>query len=144
MSFIGYSAYSGSKYALKGLCDALRSEFAAVGCRFHFYAPANMDTPGFANENLTKPAITASIEGQASTVTAEEAARALIAGVLHERYVISNDLLGELIRVVVNGANPRPNSITEILSIPLLSFIFAVWTFVTDLQISNFYRKQKE
>lgn len=84
-SFIGYSAYSGSKYALKGLADALRSEFVFLGVKVHLYCPANMDTPGFAEENAIKPKITAKIEGQAATSSPKDAALALIGGILSER-----------------------------------------------------------
>ena len=84
-SFIGYSAYSGSKYALKGLSDALRSELKFLGVKVHLYCPANMDTPGFEKENQIKPKITADIEGNASTSSPKDAALALIGGILCER-----------------------------------------------------------
>ena len=77
------------------------------------------------------------IEGQASTVTPKVAAISFLGGILRNRYVVTNDLLGELIRVTVNGANPRPNPIIEILSLPLLSTIFTIWTLVTDYTIKQ-------
>ena len=46
LSFIGYSAYSGSKYALRGFADALRSELKPLGVDVSLYFPGNMDTPG--------------------------------------------------------------------------------------------------
>jgi 3-dehydrosphinganine reductase len=73
-----------------------------------------MDTPGFVNENKSKPAITAQIEGTASTASAEVAAKCLLAGALRGRYIIANDLIGELVRVVANGAAPRPNPLMEV------------------------------
>ncbi|KAJ3186427.1 3-dehydrosphinganine reductase [Irineochytrium annulatum] len=122
MSFLGYSAYAGSKYALRGLADvikilpdSLRSEFLPIGTAVHLYVPANMNTPGFAIEGLTKPAITAKIEGTAKMQTSQRAAQILIAGIVRGRFYITNDLLSELIRIVTNGVSPRPNPIFEVI-----------------------------
>ncbi|KAJ3103189.1 3-dehydrosphinganine reductase [Phlyctochytrium planicorne] len=113
MSFLGYSAYAGSKYALRGLAESLRSEFKPLGCKVHLYLPANMDTPGHVIENETKPEITAKIEGTAATQSGDQAARSLLAGILYNRFFITNDLIGEIVRVVANGCAPRPNPVSE-------------------------------
>ena len=39
LSMIGYSAYSTSRYALRGFADALRSELAPLGIQVHFMMP---------------------------------------------------------------------------------------------------------
>jgi 3-dehydrosphinganine reductase len=114
MSFLGYSAYAASKYAVRGLADSLRSEFAPLGVRVHLYLPANMDTPGFRVEESTKPEITGQIEGTASMASAGTCADVLLAGVLWGRYYITNDVLGEMIRISVHGASPRPNLLAEV------------------------------
>jgi 3-dehydrosphinganine reductase len=75
-----------------------------------------MDTPGFVQENLTKPKISAQIEGESPTITPKKAAKYLLASVINGRYYISNDLLGELARVSVNGGAPRPNLVPEVIS----------------------------
>ena len=73
-----------------------------------------MDTPGFVVENKTKPRITAQIEGTASTTSAQDAARMLLSGVSWNRYYITNDILGELVRVSGTSAAPRCNSLLEV------------------------------
>ena len=137
MSFVGYSAYAASKYAVRGLADSLRSEFIPLGIKVHSYFPANMDTPGFEQENKTKPQITADIEGTASTMSSKDAARLMLAGVLNERFMITNDYLGELIRIYANGTAPRPNIISESLALPLLSLIFSIWGIFMDRKIKK-------
>ncbi|KAH9263634.1 hypothetical protein BASA83_012982 [Batrachochytrium salamandrivorans] len=77
MSFTGYSAYSASKYAIRGLADSLRSELLPAGIKVHAYFPGNMNTPGFDLESKTKPIITAEIEGTASAVTPRDASQFL-------------------------------------------------------------------
>jgi short-subunit dehydrogenase len=115
LSMIGYSAYSASKYALRGFADALRSELAPLGIKVSLYFPGNMDTPGYEQENLDKPRITKQIEGASMPVTADSAADSLLGSILNDRYYISNDILGEFARVSVNGGAPRPNLLFEVI-----------------------------
>ena len=114
LGMIGYSAYVGSKYALRGLADCLRSELKPLGIQVQLYFPGNMDTPGYEQENMGKPAITKEIEGASSLVTAEQAAQDMIAGTLTNRFYFTNDLLGELARVSTHGGAPRPNLMFEV------------------------------
>ena len=55
---VGYSAYAPTKFALRGLADCLRNELVGSGVKVSIFYPSNMDTPGFAVENKTKPAET--------------------------------------------------------------------------------------
>ncbi|KAI8617849.1 hypothetical protein BC830DRAFT_59600 [Chytriomyces sp. MP71] len=142
VSFIGYATYSASKCAQRGLADGLRSEFVPLGIDVHVYLPGNMDTPGYATENETKPEITRFIEGNSPILSPSEAARVLLAGVLNSRYLINNDLIGELIRVVANGVTPRPNPVSEALAAPLLFGIFSIWGVFFDADIRSHFEKE--
>ena len=102
-----------------------------------------MDTPGYVQECKTKPQITTDIEGTATMKSGKDSAKALLGGVLRNRFIVASDLLGELIRVTVHGAAPRPNAFIECLSLPLIAGIFSAWTFMTDLQIKEFCNKNK-
>lgn len=53
----GYTAYSASKFALKGYSDALRLELAGKACNLTIAFPPNTDTPGFEEENKGKPEV---------------------------------------------------------------------------------------
>ena len=55
LSYIGYSAYAPSKYAVKGLADGLRMELQRCNIRVGCIYPPNMDTPCLRKENETKP-----------------------------------------------------------------------------------------
>ncbi|KAJ3285505.1 3-dehydrosphinganine reductase [Blyttiomyces sp. JEL0837] len=144
ISFIGYSSYAGSKYAIRGLADGLRSELKPYGTQIHIYLPANMDTPGFQIENITKPAITKQLDGQASCDTPQQAARAMLGGLMRGRYCFTNDLLGELIRVASNGAAPRPNPVTEIFAVGFISTILEIWVHLSDMDVRNYFKKLKK
>ncbi|EGF76386.1 hypothetical protein BATDEDRAFT_36291 [Batrachochytrium dendrobatidis JAM81] len=138
MSFTGYSAYSASKYAIRGFADALRSEFLPLGIKVHAFFPGNMDTSGFFEENKAKPAITAEIEGASTAATPESAAQFMLASVLNNRFCISNNYLGELIRIASNGAAPRPNIFAELIALPLIGLIFAGWIAFTDFSVKKY------
>jgi 3-dehydrosphinganine reductase len=108
-----------------------------------------MDTPGYEEENKSKPNITKEIEGSSATCSPKDAARYLLSGMLNERYwhliryYITNDIVGELARTCVHGGQPRPNTTIEILASPLLNVVFVIWSWVTDMDIRNHFKKQK-
>merc|ERR1712194_816837 len=53
--YIGYTAYSPSKAAVRAFCDVLRNEFADVpDTTVHICFPPDMDTPGYAEEQKKK------------------------------------------------------------------------------------------
>lgn len=63
-----------------GLADSLHSELMLYGIDTHIFFPPTMYTPGFEEENKTKPAITRAIESTDEGLTADQAAAGLLAG----------------------------------------------------------------
>jgi 3-dehydrosphinganine reductase len=55
---IGYTAYCGSKFAVRGFTDTLRSELKNFGVKVSIVFPPDTRTPGFEVENRFKPTIT--------------------------------------------------------------------------------------
>lgn len=159
ISFIGYSSYSSSKYAIRGLIEAVRSELGPFKCGIHLYLPGNMDTSGFEQENLKKPLITKQIEGNSTLVSPESAAKSLIVGILKNDFIFSNDLIGELLRIITQGASPRwkqhlsytnkylfftflielVNIIIESNSSIIIIFIFQTWAFICNWEVFSYY-----
>jgi len=45
IAFAGYSAYCPSKFALRGLAEALRNELAPHGIRISMFYPPSMSSP---------------------------------------------------------------------------------------------------
>ena len=87
----GYAAYAPSKFAVRGLMEVLRSELKPhgvhVGCAF----PPDMDTPGLAAENLTKPEEGARISAGIKPRDPDDVARAVLRGIEHHRFLITAD-----------------------------------------------------
>ncbi len=59
---LGYAAYSGSKFAVRGLAEVIRPELKTYGIRVSCVYPPGMRTPGLETENLYKPALTKMME----------------------------------------------------------------------------------
>ncbi|MDY6847297.1 MAG: SDR family oxidoreductase [Chloroflexota bacterium] len=93
----GYSAYSPSKYAVRGLTDVLRSEMKPLGIDFHIVFPPDTETPQLAFEKDLKPPETKAIAGAASVLSAEKVAESILAGVKKGQYVIIPGFEGKLI-----------------------------------------------
>jgi len=91
MSFYGYGAYSASKFGIVGFAEALRQEVLPHGIRVGVFYPPTTDTPGLAEENETKPALTWAIEGNSRKFTPDEVATSILKGVAKGRFV---DMIG--------------------------------------------------
>ncbi len=94
----GYSAYSSSKYALRGLSDVLRAELKPEGIQVSIVFPPDTDTPQLAYENQFKPVETRAIAGTAKALSADKVAGAIIQGIQHGKYLILPGDTGLLFR----------------------------------------------
>jgi 3-dehydrosphinganine reductase len=88
----GYTPYSPSKFALRGLAESLRGELKEWGINVAIAYPPDTDTPQLAAENLTKPLATQRITATAKTWTAEAVADAIIRGVEQRAFEITPGL----------------------------------------------------
>lgn len=89
IGLIGYSAYSASKFALRGFADVLRQECRPTGVKVHYIAPSDTQTPQLEYENTFKPAITRELVGSNSKVqTADQVADSVLPQMARGRYMI--------------------------------------------------------
>lgn len=87
----GYSAYTASKYAVRGFSDVLRLELKLkrLKLRVSVVFPPDMDTPGMAEENKTKPFETrVASEAMVKLLPPEKVAKAVLRGIRRGQYVI--------------------------------------------------------
>ena len=85
----GYTAYSASKFALRGLAESLRGELQPKGINVSIVYPPDTDTPQLVQENKIKPLETKKITASAQTWTAEGVAQAIVRGIEHQTLAIS-------------------------------------------------------
>ncbi|KAG2340737.1 NAD(P)-binding protein [Suillus weaverae] len=135
MSLIGYSSYSPAKHALRGLADSLHSELMLYGIDTHIFFPPTMYTPGFEEENKTKPAITRTIESADEGLTSDQAAAGLLAGVEKGHAHITADLITSLFRASTRGCAPRSNAALDFL-LDLVALVgVPIWRRSVDKQV---------
>lgn len=96
MGVMGFAAYCPSKYTVVGLTEALRSELSPRGLTFSVAFPPDVDTPGYVEENKTKPPECAEMSKRGGLLTPRETADALVAGIARGRFEI---LPGEASRI---------------------------------------------
>ncbi|KAJ7086138.1 oxidoreductase [Mycena belliarum] len=135
MSFIGWASYSPAKHALRGLADTLQSEFMLYDIDIHIFFPPTMFTPGFDEENKTKPRIVREIEGTDDGSTADEAAMAMIHGVQRGYAHIAGNMITELFRASTRGTAPRHNVFLDTLYDMAASIIAPIWRMSVDKRV---------
>ncbi|KAF9070772.1 oxidoreductase [Rhodocollybia butyracea] len=113
MSLIGYSSYAPGKHALRGLAETLRSELLLYDSTVHIMFPGNIDSPGFIEENRTKPRITAEIDSTSKPESPEVLAEGLIHAVQCGDFHITPDILGNIFRSSTIGATPHNNILLD-------------------------------
>ena len=131
--YAGYSAYAPTKWAVRGLAETLRSELLPFNVAVHSVYPPNMDTPGFAVENLTKPKATVAIEAGEPThdpkVVAQSILHSLDAG--HFNVACGDFGIGLLARAA-NGLSVRTTLVLDCLTLPVIALIGAVYRRMWD------------
>jgi 3-dehydrosphinganine reductase len=117
IGLVGYAQYAPMKWAIRGLAESLRSEFKLYkGLDVHCYFPGTILSPGYEEENKTKPAITVQIEGgDANGLTPAQCAKALLKGVQRGQFYITSDFDTELMRAgtATCGTVPGNNLILD-------------------------------
>jgi 3-dehydrosphinganine reductase len=88
MGIMGFAAYCPSKYAVVGLTEALRSELAPRGITCSVAFPPDVDTPGYQEENRTKPAECAEMSKRGRLLSARSVADAMVEGIARGRFEV--------------------------------------------------------
>jgi 3-dehydrosphinganine reductase len=117
----GYTPYTIPKAAMKALVDSLRQEVAVYNGHTSTNAPSaptheiklatiypvGIESPGFANENKMKPALTRMLEEDDKPQQPDEVARIAIQGLEGGKEAITTLALGSLMHGVGMGPTPR-------------------------------------
>ncbi|MBN2044144.1 MAG: SDR family oxidoreductase [Anaerolineales bacterium] len=88
MGLIGYGTYTPSKFALIGLAETLRHELKPENISVSILFPPDTATPGFKQENKTKPPETAILSETAKLYQPEVVAEKYIKGILNNKFYI--------------------------------------------------------
>lgn len=88
IGIFGYTDYAAAKFGVLGFSEALRSELKRYNITVSVLCPPDTDTPGFAEENKTKPLETKAISASASLMKPADVAGALLKGMAKKEFII--------------------------------------------------------
>ena len=88
----GYTTYSPTKFALRGLAESLRGEMKVYGVNVSIVYPPDTDTPQLVAENKTKPEETKRITATADMWTAAGVAQEIVKGIEKKVFAIAPGL----------------------------------------------------
>lgn len=89
IGLFGYSPYSPTKFAQRGLADCLRAELVRDGIGVSVVFPPDTDTPQLAEEMKTKPLETQALTGSAKTWSADAVAASIVRGIERRQFWIT-------------------------------------------------------
>jgi len=124
----GYTAYSASKFALRGLAEALQSELARENVSVKIAFPPDTDTPGFEQEQIDKPQETKLISETSGLFQPDSIAKTMIKKVLSDRppFQVYFGLDGWMLATLTAGmghAHTLTETICEVCLMGLFRFI---------------------
>jgi len=134
LGLYGYTAYSASKYALRGFAESLHAELRPHNIGVSIAFPPDTDTPGFENENQFKPEATRQISETAGLFSPDQVAQVIFEGIMNRKYLICCGTDGFAMNTLTCGAAP-PSSLGELLIQTLLMgplrfiMVFYLWNF---------------
>jgi 3-dehydrosphinganine reductase len=103
VGIFGFTAYSASKFALRGFAEALRMEAKPWGVGVTLVVPPDTDTPLLQRENLRKPAECRRISEGAGLFSAEAVARKSVDGICRGATCVGFGLDGWMLNHVTSG-----------------------------------------
>ncbi|EGC28764.1 hypothetical protein DICPUDRAFT_43831 [Dictyostelium purpureum] len=139
----GYSTYCPTKFAIKGFAETLRSELKPYNITFSVVYPPDTDTPGYKQENLTKPEETVAISGGGKAVPAIEVAKCIVSGVKNGDYHIAYDLATKLCAILSPGLTPFYYSFFDILLAPVCRLVGVIAMHQNDSEVMKAWKKRQ-
>ena len=105
----GYTAYAASKWALRGLAEALQMEVKPYGIFVSVAYPPDTDTPGYATEMETKPNITKKLSESGTLFKPDDVAKDVLNQISYQYFGITIGLDGWLLKQLHPGMSPINN-----------------------------------
>lgn len=137
----GYCPYAATKYALRGLVESMCMELPPRGIDVHVYYPSNMRTPGYEEENKTKPGEAKLIDESTQTMPPEEAADVCLERLRRGYFAICGTFDIEFLRMG-NGSTVKSDSpLTDFLMFPIWWIGLGVQRIIWRLQVASHYKK---
>ncbi|XP_065221275.1 3-ketodihydrosphingosine reductase [Planococcus citri] len=130
IGIFGLSIYSSTKFALRGLAETLYMELKHHGIHVTLALPPDTDTPGFANEEKSKPLETKIISESGGLYAPEKVAARIVKDTLEKSFFSTIGLESYLVTVLCSGMSPVRSFLDIIHQAPLLGLLRVVSYFI--------------
>jgi len=130
----GYTAYSASKFAVRGFAEALQMELRPHNIHVSLVNPPDVDTPMLREENKIKPEECLLISEGSGIFTAEQISADMIGALKSWKFFVNTGFDGKLIAVLTSGMSPPTSIITGLIELFSLGIVRVVsmgyiWSF---------------
>ncbi|KVH99922.1 3-dehydrosphinganine reductase TSC10A-like [Cynara cardunculus var. scolymus] len=142
----GYTAYSASKFGLRGLAEALQQEVVADNIHVSLIFPPDTDTPGLVEENKRKPRLTSIIAASSGAMQADEVAKKALDGIKSGCFMVPCNLEGFLLSIATAGLSPQRSylmAFVEVISAGLLRIAGLCFQWTWYGSIEKWHAQQK-
>lgn len=113
----GYTAYCASKFAIRGLAEALRSELKFDGIGVTIVYPPDTNTPQLEYEKPFKPPITKALASLTGILQPEVVARATVKGIQKNRFIVTPGFEASFWYAVSTFAGPGLHKLMDMLTL---------------------------
>lgn len=117
MGLYGFSAYSASKFALRGLAESLQMELLPSSIKVCVAYPPDTRTPGYEEEMRSKPLETKLISDSSGLFEAEYVADKMLAGVMRGDFSIHMGLEGTFMNHLTAGMSPVASAMDAVVQV---------------------------
>jgi len=134
LGLFGYTAYSASKFALRGLAEALQMEVKPFKVFITMAFPPDTDTPGFAEDSKEMPPETKEISATSGLFSSPEVARKMIDSVEGGDFLCCVGLDGFMLGTLTAGMAP----VTSFFGLVLQAVCMSVFRIVGAFYLASF------
>ncbi|OVA05022.1 Short-chain dehydrogenase/reductase SDR [Macleaya cordata] len=113
----GYTAYSASKFGLRGLGEALQQEVISDNIHVSLIFPPDTETPGLAEENKKRPELTSIIAASSGALKADEVAKKALTGIKSGTFIIPCNFEGLMLSLATAGLCPQRSPLMALLEV---------------------------
>ncbi|XP_052189280.1 3-dehydrosphinganine reductase TSC10A [Diospyros lotus] len=103
----GYTAYSASKFGLRGMAEALQQEVISDDIHVSLIFPPDTETPGLEEENKRRPQLTSIIASSSGAMKADEVAKKALDGIKSSSFIVPCNFEGLLLSIATAGLSPQ-------------------------------------
>ena len=126
----GYTAYGASKFAVRGMAEALHMETAPYGVFVSVVCPPDTNTPGYENENRNKPEETRLISEGSGLFEPAALGDCVVDVLTHWRFLVSLGFDGRALCYLSTGTSPAGSAsdlVVEVCGLGVIRLISVVY-----------------